>query len=489
MNDPLNITTIHQEAPLGWAETHFGEVDLGDLRRNQRAVTIAAAMATNPAQSIPQIFPTPYEVKAAYSFFRHPEATPDNLQLAHREVVIEQLHRAGRSLLLEDTSEMSWSGHEPIPGLGPIGPGSAGLQGFHLHSMLAVRWQWEAKETDQWPGRPTVEILGLPVQHYHVRTPRPKDEPANNSKVLKSRARESQWWEQAGEALGPAPEAESVEWTRVGDRGADIYELLVSCMELDHRFIIRAAQDRCLTNEDGRAVTGKLFATARAQPALGHYELELRARPGQAARTAQLQVSAIEVWLRAPQRPGRGPGYLPPVRTTVVRVWEAAPPPGIEALEWILLTDWPVTNYAEALEVALAYATRWLIEEFHKALKTGNKAEELQLETAEGLFAAIAIKSVVALRLLDLRERVRLTPEAPAEQSGLNELELTVLRQRLNRPLQTVREVALAIGRLGGHMNRKSDGLPGWLTLLRGMTKLNDLVEGARIALKLKRFG
>src|SRR5215210_5057565 len=99
MNDPLNIKTIHQEAPLGWAETHFGEVDLGDLRRNQRAVTIAAAMATNPAQSIPQIFPTPYEVKAAYSFFRHPEATPDNLQLAHREVVIEQLHRAGRSLL------------------------------------------------------------------------------------------------------------------------------------------------------------------------------------------------------------------------------------------------------------------------------------------------------------------------------------------------------------------------------------------------------
>ena len=447
------------------------------------------ASYTNPAQSIPQIFPSPDEVKAAYSFFRHPEATPDNLQLAHREVVIEQLHRAGRSLLLEDTSEMSWSGHEAIPGLGPIGPGSSGLQGFHLHSMLAVRWLWEAKETDQWPGRPSVEILGLPVQHYHVREPRPEGEPANNSKVLKSRARESQWWEQAGEALGPAPADESVEWTRVCDRGADIYELLVSCTELDHRFIIRAAQNRCLTNEDGRAVTGKLFATGRAQPALGSYELALRARPGKAARTAQLQVSAVEVWLRAPQRPGKRPGYLPPVRCTAVRVWEAAPPPGIEALEWILLTDWPATNYAEALEVALAYATRWLIEEFHKALKTGNQAEALQLETAEGLFAAIAIKSVVALRLLDLRERVRLTPDAPAEQAGLNELELTVLRQRLHRPIKTVREVALAIGRLGGHMNRKSDGLPGWLTLLRGMTKLNDLVEGARIALKLKRFG
>jgi len=72
-----------------------------------------------------------------------------------------------------------------------------------------------------------------------------------------------------------------------------------------------------------------------------------------------------------------------------------------------------------------------LIEEFHKALKTGTKAEELQLETAESLFAAIAIKSIVALHLLDLRERVRLSPDAPAEQAGLNELELAVLGSTL----------------------------------------------------------
>ena len=487
----MNITTIHQAAPQAWAELHFGELDLGDLRRNQRAVTIATAMATNPARSIPQMFLNPYDVKAAYSFFRHPEATPEPLQLAHREVACEQLHQPGQYLLLEDTSEMSWSGQQPIAGLGPIGSGATGLQGFHLHSMLAVRWSCEvAAQTTRWPGRPSVEVLGLPVQHYHVRQPRPTGEPTkNNSKILKTRAREGQWWEQAGEALGAAPEDAAITWTRVCDRGADIYELLVSCTQLDHRFVIRAAQDRCVSNEDGRAVTGKLFATARAQAALGQYELELRARPGQSARVAELHISAVAVWLRAPQRPGRGPGYLPPIRTTVVRVWEAAPPPGTEALEWILLTDWPVENYAQALVVVLVYATRWLIEEFHKALKTGNQAEDLQLETAVGLFAAIALKSVVALRLLDLRERVRLTPDALAAESGLQEIELAVLRQVLQRPLKTVREIALAIGRLGGHMNRKADGLPGWLTLLRGMTTLNDLVAGLRLAPKLKRFG
>lgn len=485
----MKVTTIHQESPLAWAEKHFADVDLGEVRRNQRAQTIAAAMATNPDKSIPKMFIHRYDIKAAYNFFKHPEATPDNLQLAHREVALEQMRLPGRYLLQEDSSEMSWSGNNPIPGLGPIGPGASGLQGFHLHSVLAVRWFWEARETDQWPGRPAVEVLGLPVQRYHVREPRPKGEPANNSKVLKYRARESQWWEQAGQEIGPAPADEQIEWTRVCDRGADIYELLLSCQELDHRFVIRAAQDRGLTDEEGRLMTGKLFAAVRAQSSLGEFALELRARPRQAARTAQLKVSVAEVWLRAPQRPGKGSGYLPPVRCTAVRVWESDPPSGAEGLEWILLTDWKVESYAEALEVALAYSTRWLIEEFHKALKTGTKAEELQLETAESLFAAIALKSIVALRLLDLRERVRLAPNAPAEQSGLNELELAILREVLNRPIKTVGEVALAIGRLGGHLNRKGDGLPGWQTLSCGMAKLNNLIEGARIAFKLKKFG
>jgi hypothetical protein len=107
-------------------------------------------------------------------------------------VVREQLQRAGRYLLLEDTSELSWSGKAPISGLGPVGNDAAGLQGFHLHSVLAVRWLWKAAEPAAWPGRPAVDVLGLPVQHYHLRQPCSKEESGHDSKVVKARARESQ---------------------------------------------------------------------------------------------------------------------------------------------------------------------------------------------------------------------------------------------------------------------------------------------------------
>jgi hypothetical protein len=60
--------------------------------------------------------------------------------------------------------------------------------------------------------------------------------------------------------------------------------------------------------------------------------------------------------------------------------------------------------------------------------------------------------------------------------------ELVILERAVGRVLTTVGTVLLAVGRLGGHMNRRSDGMPGWLTLWRGMNKLRLLVEGARLA-------
>jgi hypothetical protein len=103
--------------------------------------------------------------------------------------------------------------------------------------------------------------------------------------------------------------------------------------------------------------------------------------------------------------------------------------------------------------------------------------------------AATAIKSVAALRLLDLREHARQAPEAPAAQAGLNEVELEVLAAKTNRQLETVRDVVLALGKLGGHLNRKSDGMPGWITLWRGWLQLQPLVEGFLLAHKRKKFG
>ena len=231
---------------------------------------------------------------------------------------------------------------------------------------------------------------------------------------------------------------------------------------------------------------GRLFDLARTQPSAGTFSLALRGRPRQAARAVELHVSfSPALALRAPQRPGGATGKGEPVPARLVRVWEETGPDAAPGLEWLLLCDQPVADFAHALACARQYTSRWLIEDFHKALKTGLGAEKLQLQTAARLFAAVALLSVVALALVDLREQSRLEPDAPAEAAGLTAIELRVLRHQRRHPLDTVRAVYLALAALGGHLGRKGDGPPGWQTLWLGRRTLRLLVEGVQMATQL----
>ena len=73
--------------------------------------------------------------------------------------------------------------------------------------------------------------------------------------------------------------------------------------------------------------------------------------------------------------------------------------PATPGLEWLLLCDGPVSDFAQALACARQCARRWLIEDFHKTPKTGLRVEQLPLQTAARPFAALALLSVVALAL------------------------------------------------------------------------------------------
>lgn len=471
-----------------WAQTHFRDVALGDVRRSRRVVTLAAGWAREPGATIPRLSQgQAYASKAAYQLLGHAQVTPDALQAPHRQHVSQQLQAPGTFLLVEDTTELSWpEAAERRPGLGPVGPGKATSQGVLLHSLVAAAWP--ATDPDPAAKRPALPLLGLLDQQFHVRQPVPEAEkahPHGGSRPRQGRVRESALWASSLRAVGRPPAA--TRWVVVADRGADIYEHLQQCQAQGLGFVVRAAQNRALLAGADKSPTGRLFAVARAQPSAGTFALTLRRRPRQPAREVVLQVSfSAGLALRAPQRPGGATGKGDPVPTSVVRVWEeTAPDASTPGLEWLLLCDQPVTDFAQALGCARQYTSRWLIEDFHKALKTGLGAEKLQLQTAARLFAAVALLSVVALALVDLREKSRLEPAAPAEASGLTSTELRVLRHQSRRPLDTVRAVYLALAALGGHLGRKGDGPPGWQTLWLGRRTLRLLVEGVNMAAQL----
>jgi len=471
-----------------WISTQFKGATLGDVRRTRRTIQIASHMVTRPGASLPQLASSRPDLKATYALWAHPTSTPAHLQAGHRSQVRAALQDGTDPVLLvEDTTVMSWAGNAPVAGLGPIGSGGdAGLQGFLLHTVLALRWAAAPALTSS--RRPPVALLGVADQQYRVRTPAPPDETArpegSQAFARQQRWRESALWSESTAHLGPAPPpGAGPRWVRVCDRGADVFEFLESCVAAGHGYVVRAAQNRAVDTG------GRLFAQLRTAPPVASLTLELRARPRQPSRVATLHVAATAVELRAPRRPGAAAGRRPGVACTALRVWEPAAPAGVVPLEWLLLSDAVVATAADAITLVQQYATRWVIEEYHKVLKTGLGAERLQLEEATRLFAAIAVMSVVAVRLLHLKEWVRAAPEAPADAAGLTPLEHRLLLLHAKRPLPTVRDVALALGRLGGHLNRTRDGLPGWRTLWRGIERLHAMAEGAALVLDAKSFG
>ena len=442
----------------------------------------ARALAERPGTTIPELFTRKYDIDATYDLLDRREVTPDAIQHGHRRPVEEELREPGRYLLIEDTTVPSSSHRKrAVPGPGPIGGSEEGRQGFLLQSVLAVRAPLPARP-DASGRRPPVMIPGLVDQPYLVRSPRPV---ATSQQVVSrprtGRDRESDRRLESSRRIGPAPAGPGTRRVRVADREADIYEDSRECAARGHGLLVRVDQDRVILEPSSGKRLGLVFEHIAGVGPPGGMYLDLRSRDGRQARRARLLIRCGPVRVRAPGRPGRTAGTNEPIDCWSIRLREPAPPEGVEALEWVLYTDERAETLEEALVGAMDHATRSLIEEFHKGLKTGLKAEESQPETADRLFAAIAVMSLVASRLLDLREPGRMAPEAPATVTGLNALESELLGLAVDRTLTTVASVLLAWGRLGGHRNRRGDGMPGWITPWRGMKMLRLMARGAEL--------
>lgn len=439
-----------------WAVQNFGNTRLFNKKKVKRLVEIATRLAQAKGTSLAHLFDRWYDTKATYHLLRQPIMTPDCIQNPHREIAFQNIENWTQDVLaIEDSSEFEWNHKDHIEGLGPIGSGRDCDQGFILHSTLAVGVTKEGG----------LKVLGLPFQQYYVRPPlrKTRKKRASTEETLET----DLWRNVIKEKALPA----TSKVIRVCDRAADIYEVFTETQKYGCRHIIRLKHDRVVLPEGSQ-----IKSLMMNLESMGQTQIEKRIKDGTKSEIIKLNMNWETVTLRAPARPGFGLGKLPELKETIVHVWGESE--NGEKIEWFLYTDIEINSIEDAIKVVHYYALRWIIEIYHKILKTGLKAENLQLETAHALFAAISIMSIVGLRLLDLRERLRINPDAPAEESGLSKLELEVLGKYLKRDLKTVKCVALAIGRLGGHQNRKSDGMPGILSLWWGMSRFLGIMEG-----------
>ncbi len=441
----------------------FAPTGLGDARLSRRLVQIGGALAQCPSGTLPQAFPEWADLKAAYRFFSNEKVSYEKIITPHWQQTRARCTEPGEYLLIEDTTILDYSSHEACAGLGRVGNGFN--QGLMLHTTLALRViAWNLHPC------PQVTVAGVLAQQSWTRqgpTRRERNERWNQQ--LK-RQRESERWGQALASLPARPR--EVSWIYVADREADFYEAFERCQAAKIDCIIRSIHRHRTTQEDG-----PLVEVVGQAPLLGCFELELRARQGQPARSAQIEVRAATVTLLRVWRPG---GDRPALVLKAVEAREVGAPAKQRPVHWVLLTTLPVESFVQARRVVGRYASRWVVEEYHKALKTGANVQKSQLESITRLQALLAVMAVVAVRLLNTKLLARTEPRHGVDEHAFGREPLQVLEAHFGKPSRgwTYATLLVAIARLGGFLARRHDGDPGWITIWRGWQRLTTMTAG-----------
>jgi hypothetical protein len=317
-------------------------------------------------------------------------------------------------------------------------------------------------------------VIGLTHQQLRVRPPKA---PRQSSYQRRQRRRESEIWTEGIAAAGTAPPNGC--WVDGGDRGRDIYQAMREARAWQHHFLFRVCQDRSVWRADDASRRVPLLAYARSLPAQGRDRVDIPARGGRPARSAEVSLASAAV--RVPAPAGTPQQHAQPVLLAwLIRVWEEqAPKDGVHALEWVLLCSLPTEDVEAMRQRRDWYACRWMVEVYHDIEKNGCSEEARRFETAERMEACLAVLNVVAVRLLQLRYALAAQGDESAEQVA-TATEMQVMRRFVGHKKKafTVRDFVRGVAKLGGFLGRKGDGEPGVRSLWRGYQRLQDMVVG-----------
>jgi hypothetical protein len=450
-------------------EQLFADGSLPDKRLRARAIRIGRATTDRPGAAMTSAFDHRRDTRTAYNFFSNRRVSFAMLIDSASTVVgqrLQQLPEGTTVLNVHDTTEANLSHLQSMTGLGEIG--NPHNRGLFLHPSLAI-------SSDGVP-------IGVLSAQIWTRAPGDHGKAKKRKKVRFEDKESLRWWTAIEQAETRVQRPGLL--LHVADRESDIYEVFHRAQQAGYRILLRAAQDRRVEGEHRTlwCQVNSFTPCQQARPLSVPARPAKEGKPARAARDTSVVVRYGSVTLCDPESPAT-------VQMGAVQVTEVDPPQGVEPIEWLLLTSQPVSSTEQAWQQVQWYRYRWRIEEFFQVLKSGCRIEARQFESRENYETSLAFALLTAVRILGMVKKARVEPEVPASVS-LSEEEQRVLvrhaestrnRAAVAPPLRLAEAVVL-IAKLGGYQGRSCDGPPGWITIWRGLRRLEDMVEGSRLA-------
>ena len=461
---------------MDWVETELSGSEFKDKRLGERFKKIVKAMSTGTGKTIPEVCAEWAMTKSTYRFLSNDRVEESEMLAGHFQQTRARIQQCeGPILILHDTTEFTYS-RENADAIGYTRklPASQRIKavfgdnpkacGILMHASLAITPE----------GLP----LGLTSSRFWTR------QVFKNTNQMKRKVNPTRI---------PIEEKESIKWldnlrastdwvqempsklVHIGDRENDIYEYFCECDQLGSYFLIRScvnrlANEATLAEEIALQETGFKHAISFADSEGDYQQTQL-----------EVKVKCVEL-----HPPLDKQSRYPSLHVSIVSAMETEAPTNRERIQWTLITNLPVKSRQDAITVLDWYKQRWKIEVYFKILKSGLKAEESKLRTADRLSRLIAIFCILAWRIHWMTMLNRESPKMPPQYVfDVIELKLMTHYQKTTKPLNTLQDYIVRLAKLGGYLDRKSDPPPGITVIWRGLNKLHELRIGYELAINV----
>lgn len=432
---------------LDWLSKQVSDYGFKDKRLQLRLNQIVGCFsAADMSKGFPAIFTNKGPLKGFYLLMNHAQTSHENFFNCFRSKLAL---KAGQTYYaVQDSSKLDFTSQQEKEGMGYV----SGLyqRGLWLHNTLVL----SASGLPE--GMLCQQVIIREDKDYgkkHQRKKRPFEE------------KESFKWAKGLICGKELADQYGCRFIHIMDREADALEVIRCAWEHKQHFIIRSCQDRLLPGKDEEV---KRLTRHLEQLVPVELEVELPDERGKLQKhVCQLKWQEFEVEAN---------------RLSVIKLQSLTDP----KIEWVLLTDQPVSSQQEALQIIQGYKRRWLVEELHKGMKTGCKIEKRQFSSLHATLNSIALLTLMAVWLLRIKVQAQtggdedMSPMLAEQEQQV----LQILANKHLRPLQkqklkafSAKWLAVLLGNMGGFVGNQDRHMPGWQTLWLGYARYKAFYE------------
>jgi len=258
---------------------------------------------------------------------------------------------------------------------------------------------------------------------------------------------------------------DSVSVITVGDRESNVHAMFAEPRPAHSHLLVRAFGERRLRGDDNTFVDELADA-----PLVAEETLSLKYHAFRKPRPARLRMQAKQAVLQPPALHARGG----PIELTALRVTEVDVPKSQKAVNWLLLTDLPLSSPDDAVRLVGYYNERWLVHRYNYILRSGCREAQCEAMDAEMLCQQIAAFGVMAWRVLCLEHPAYRDSRGPCTDAiSETEWRATVRRWHTGHdpsaPPPNLSEAIRALASAEGLWDGRTGGYPSQESLWRAV--------------------